>query len=894
MFHILWSHTCYGWHVEIDVTALRIERSILRSMMAPPRFSRNAADIIRILISTDNHLGYMERDPDRCDDSFRTFEEVLALAKSNRADMILLGGDLFHDNKPSRRTVVRTMKLLREYCLGDAPVSLTVRSAPGDAAPGAVIPAANWLSPYMAIDMPILTVHGNHDDPTGGTGADALSALDVLAQANLITYFGHVHNSRKINVVPILLQKGVTKLALYGFGNVRDDVLHETWANTKQVHWHCPADDTGKMPKRRPRACADDDNEDEDVDVDENVDDDEVDADGDEDQVDWFNLFVIHQNRATRGTAKAVADTMLPQWLDYVLWGHEHDSIPALSQTKPPIVQPGSTVATSLSEGESLPKHCVLLEIYKGKLKHRPIPLQTVRNFNFDEVSLGDPKNNISIADRKGIDSILNSKVEDMISSQEALFDNKRSLFESGEGLPTLAGVTYPPNSFYLSHLPRVLRQPLIRLRVEYSGGFETLNSQRFGQAFVGRVSCANDILHFFKKRAKATTRPFMRGSIGSKSGRTMPTDGGAVVDDESGTDENGQSGFGVEDDEDKPMEIPNLVEYFLYHKEAGGNGLRFLELDRLSSAVEEFVDKAEPRAISDFIAGYLKFQQDTTIEKQEKKGSVLTDQELTAGFQDHAKVAALRVFEEKMQAKVAAIASAKAANVAKTATAMNQKNGFGADDGETEKQVGDADDSDDDDEGLGVRGSMSVEKLTAARFAGVEAQLARIPKLAAVSKAGKEASRAGHGGDTNEADDDNDNDNDDDCDHMLDDDSPPPVKNTTARSKTSAAKRASTAKKISTRKPPAASASRGRAAAPRRRAASAAPSLPDGVILDSEDGGGDEVEEEVEEYVPQLTKRKTTSGGASTSTRPTSRARGLGGRARQPTPTISLDDDSD
>jgi double-strand break repair protein MRE11 len=31
---------------------------------------------------------------------------------------------------------------------------------------------------------------------------------------------------------------------------------------------------------------------------------------------------------------------------------------------------------------------------------------------------------------------------------------------------------------------------PLIRLRVDYSG-FSTINSQRFGQKFVGKVSCA-------------------------------------------------------------------------------------------------------------------------------------------------------------------------------------------------------------------------------------------------------------------------------------------------------------------------------------------------------------------------------------------------------------------
>jgi double-strand break repair protein MRE11 len=38
-------------------------------------------DTFRILVSTDNHLGYNERDPVRGLDSFAALEEVLYLAK---------------------------------------------------------------------------------------------------------------------------------------------------------------------------------------------------------------------------------------------------------------------------------------------------------------------------------------------------------------------------------------------------------------------------------------------------------------------------------------------------------------------------------------------------------------------------------------------------------------------------------------------------------------------------------------------------------------------------------------------------------------------------------------------------------------------------------------------
>lgn len=41
-----------------------------------------AADTIRILIATDSHVGYEERDPIRKDDSWRSFDEVMQLART--------------------------------------------------------------------------------------------------------------------------------------------------------------------------------------------------------------------------------------------------------------------------------------------------------------------------------------------------------------------------------------------------------------------------------------------------------------------------------------------------------------------------------------------------------------------------------------------------------------------------------------------------------------------------------------------------------------------------------------------------------------------------------------------------------------------------------------------
>ena len=64
-------------------------------------------DCLRIVVATDVHLGYMEMDEERGSDSFLAFEEVLKNARDKKADMLLLCGDLFHDQRPSQETLAR-------------------------------------------------------------------------------------------------------------------------------------------------------------------------------------------------------------------------------------------------------------------------------------------------------------------------------------------------------------------------------------------------------------------------------------------------------------------------------------------------------------------------------------------------------------------------------------------------------------------------------------------------------------------------------------------------------------------------------------------------------------------------------------------------------------------
>lgn len=72
---------------------------------------KDTDNVIRIMVATDNHLGYGEKDAVRGEDSFTAFEEILEMAVAEDVDMILLGGDLFHDAVPSQNSIYKCVEI---------------------------------------------------------------------------------------------------------------------------------------------------------------------------------------------------------------------------------------------------------------------------------------------------------------------------------------------------------------------------------------------------------------------------------------------------------------------------------------------------------------------------------------------------------------------------------------------------------------------------------------------------------------------------------------------------------------------------------------------------------------------------------------------------------------
>ncbi|KAF4999649.1 hypothetical protein FDECE_11466 [Fusarium decemcellulare] len=480
-----------------------------------PEFTE--ADTIRILVATDNHVGYEERDPIRKDDSWQTFDEILNLARTEDVDMVLLAGDLFHENKPSRKALYQVMRTLRQNCLGMKPCPLEFLSDAASVFEGA-FPHVNYEDPDINISIPVFSIHGNHDDPSGEGN---FCSLDLLQASGLLNYYGRVPEADNIEVKPILLQKGATKLALFGLSNVRDERMFRTFRDHK-VKWFRPGAQMG----------------------------------------DWFNILSVHQNHHAHTATSYLPENVLPDWMDLVVWGHEHECL--IDPTQNPetgfhVMQPGSSVATSLVPGEAVQKHVAIVSVTGKDFKVDKLPLKSVRPFVTREIVLSQDKQFKGLDKKKDnrqeVTRRLMEVVEEMIAEANADWEAIQTDEEALEERPL----------------------PLIRLKVEYTategGQFEIENPQRFSNRFAGKVANTNDVVYFYRKKTSQR-----------KTTAVNPTEALEALAD--GND---------------MVKVESLVQDFL-----SAQSLKVLPQGPFGDAVTQFVTKDDKHAMELFVSEHL------------------------------------------------------------------------------------------------------------------------------------------------------------------------------------------------------------------------------------------------------------------------------------------------
>ncbi|KAF2002889.1 DNA repair exonuclease [Amniculicola lignicola CBS 123094] len=491
----------------------------------PPRAAPRGADTIRILVATDSHVGYNERDSKRGDDSWKTFHEIMCLAKERDVDMVLHAGDLFHDNKPSRKAMYHVMRSLRMNCLGDKPCELEMLSDASENF-GGLFDHVNYEDPDINVAIPFFAIHGNHDDPSGEGN---FAALDLLQMSGLVNFYGRNPESDNVAVKPVLLQKGRTKLALYGMSNIRDERLHRSFRD-------------GRVTFFQPATQKDE----------------------------WFNLMSVHQNHHAYTENGYLPESFLPEFMDLVVWGHEHECL--IDPRYNPemgfhVMQPGSSVATSLSPSEAVPKHVAILSITGREFTSESIRLKTVRPFVIKEIVLADEpaikaKQIWRLAENRAkVTAHLVGIVDDLIK------EAGREWLDLQDDRPEGTDIEVP--------------KPLIRLRVEYTspgpGEFQCENPQRFSNRFSERVANTADVVQFHKKKK---VNPAL------KNNAELP-------------EESVLQSLAIDS-----IRIEKLVKEFL-----DAQSLTILPQNSFGDAVAQYVDKDDKHAVETFVTDSLSHQ---------------------------------------------------------------------------------------------------------------------------------------------------------------------------------------------------------------------------------------------------------------------------------------------
>lgn len=284
---------------------------------------------MKILITSDNHLGFNETDRIRGNDSFNTFEEILHYIKSENVDLVLQAGDLFHYNKPSQNTYYKTFQLLKKYITSN---NKNIR----------------FQNISTSSIIPILAIHGNHDDPSG---FNAISPMDILHASGFIHYFGKFKTLDHIEIEPIILQSNGINIAIYGFGYIKDRKLFKLVSSNKIIYKKLEGE--------------------------------------------YYNILMVHQNR-TFHENEYFPEECIPSWFDLVIFGHEHSS-EKFTTNHFNIIQVGSSVRTSLCEYEKGDKFVYFLEIANNQAHITRKKLETVRPLYIDTLKVDDEDYNKKI-----------------------------------------------------------------------------------------------------------------------------------------------------------------------------------------------------------------------------------------------------------------------------------------------------------------------------------------------------------------------------------------------------------------------------------------------------------------------------------------------------------------
>ena len=150
---------------------------------------------MKIAVISDSHLGF-GYGTEKENDSFRQFDEAVSKAIQERADLILLPGDIFDSRVPRQEVWAKALTIFQKPLLaGKSGVTIAQKINKQE------------ISPMAFSGVPVIAIHGTHER----RGAHSVNPVEMLEKAGFVI---HLHFSG------IVFEKDGEKVCVQGISGV--------------------------------------------------------------------------------------------------------------------------------------------------------------------------------------------------------------------------------------------------------------------------------------------------------------------------------------------------------------------------------------------------------------------------------------------------------------------------------------------------------------------------------------------------------------------------------------------------------------------------------------------------------------------------------------------------
>jgi len=163
---------------------------------------------MRISVISDSHLGFAYG-TEKENDSFVQFNEAIERAVSEKADLILLPGDVFDSRVPRQEVWAKALEIFQKPLLAEKSQAKLVQAI-----------NKKEISPMAFSGIPVIAIHGTHER----RGAHSVNPVEMLERAGFVI---HLHFSG------VVFEKKGERVCVQGISGVPENYAKQEFSKFK-------------------------------------------------------------------------------------------------------------------------------------------------------------------------------------------------------------------------------------------------------------------------------------------------------------------------------------------------------------------------------------------------------------------------------------------------------------------------------------------------------------------------------------------------------------------------------------------------------------------------------------------------------------------------------------